>query len=364
MTGSQIISNLEDSNHLYHVTKVFNNSDKIIIVSPFLSSNLNELLSRFDFSTLNEIDLITTFKPQTEEQITKPFILKDYFEYFSQYYPKAKTKLHIDNELHGKIFFGTKNGKKTLVLGSANFTNNGLQKNHEWSFLIREQSSIDSLIEEVFGCIEYLDVTYTQIKKACQFADVYNRNNPDWMKQTDIHSDILEDVYTVEDKDNDNPQYFLKPMGVTENPILLEDHRPFNDLHENLHFSKKRPKGVKKGDIVITVAVTAGALISHYKVTGSLNQVTEQEIQAAPWKERWPWYIEARNLSTEFGEKWWEYNLQKKALLEEFLDRYPESHVTVAGGRTLGTLNFGSDKVLITKEFGDFLISKIEALLK
>jgi len=182
------------------------------------------------------------------------------------------------------------------------------------------------------------------------------------MKQEyqDIISDILESVYSVEDVSNNDPQYFLKPVGVTESPILLEDQRDFSELHQNLHFSKRKPKGVRKGDVLITVAVTAGALLSYFKVTGGLQEVTEDEILRDSWKERWPWYMEGRNLSPKFGAQWWIHNIQRKDVFNEFLELYPGIPVTSAGGFSLGTLNYGGDKVKITKEFGDFLISKIE----
>ena len=44
---------------------------------------------------------------------------------------------------------------------------------------------------------------------------------------------------------------------------------------------------------------------------------------------------------------------------EEFEELYPDVPVTYVGGFSLGTLNRGNDKVRITEEFGDFLISKI-----
>ncbi len=56
-----------------------------------------------------------------------------------------------------------------------------------------------------------------------------------------------------------------------------------------------------------------------------------------------------------------EYDLDRKLLLEEFLDEYPDAAVTGAGAKTLGTLNYGSDKVEVTKLFAEFLISKIDA---
>lgn len=268
-------------------------------------------------------------------------------------------KLHIDNHLHGKLYLTITNSIRTLILTSANFTRNGLCNNHEWGLAVNEGSVIDELINDLFESIEYQDVTYTQVKRACLFAEQYKREHPEWTKKPNISSDILESVYSVENTSNTNPKYFLKPVGVTESPILLKDQRDFSDLHQNLHFSKKKPKGVRKGDVLITVAVTAGSLLSYFKITGGLQEVTKDEILRDEWKERWPWYMEGRNLSPDFGSQWWTHNIQRRDMLNEFLEIYPGVPVTYAGGFTLGTLNYGGDKVRITKDFGDFLISKI-----
>ena len=149
-----------------------------------------------------------------------------------------------------------------------------------------------------------------------------------------------------------------------ERSILLKDQRDFSNLNQNLHFSKKKPKGVKKGDVLITFAVTAGSLLSFFKVTGGLQEVTKDEILRDGSKERWPWYLAGRNSSPGFGGQWWIHNIQREDVRKEFLELYPDTPVTSAGGFTLGAINFGADKVQITKEFADFLISKIKDAVK
>ncbi|RLA22898.1 MAG: hypothetical protein DRQ62_07235, partial [Gammaproteobacteria bacterium] len=74
------------------------------------------------------------------------------------------------------------------------------------------------------------------------------------------------------------------------------------------------------------------------------------------------WHIEGRNFSLNYGGSWWQYNLDRKLLLDLFLELQPNQPVTQAGAYTLGTLNFGSDKVEITKPFAEFLITKINEI--
>lgn len=360
----KMVSNT-DGSHLEELRDLFRlNATRLVIVSPFLALNFKELLGKFDFNNIEAVELVTTFKPKDPEQLTKPYILKEYFEHFLNNYPKINAKLHVDNDLHGKIYISTNNEHHVAILGSANFTRNGLCNNHEWGVKINDDGVIGNIIEDLFNSIEYQEVTYGQIKKSCLFANQYEKDHPEWKKKPDIFSDILENIYSTENVSNTDPQYFLKPIGHTESPVLLKEQRDFSDLHQNLHFSKKKPKGVRKGDIVITVAVGGGALLSYFKVTGGLQHVTDDEIATDIWKERWPWYMEGRNQSQQFAGRWWIHNIQRKNALTEFLEKFPSIPVTQAGGFNLGTLNRGNDKVRITKEFGEFLISKIEESVK
>lgn len=359
MSEIKMISNT-DRNHLDELKCLFKlRANRLIIASPFLASNIKELLKEFTFDNVKSIELVTTLKPKDPEQLTKPNVLKEYFEYFMSEYPNIKVKLHVDNHLHGKIYISTHESKHLAILGSANFTRNGMCINHEWGVSINDNNVIDEIVEDLFDAIEYPDVTYNQIKRACLFAEQNAKNNPEWTMKPEIVGDILDAVYTVDDSSNTDPQYFLKPIGHSESPVNIEDEDDFSELHQNLHFSKKKPKGVKKGDVVITTGVGCGSLLSYFKVTGGLQHVTDDEIFKDDWKERWPWYMEGRNQAPEFSGSWWVHNVERKDALDEFLEKYPSTPVTQAGGYSLGTLNMGSDKVRITKEFGEFLISKI-----
>lgn len=361
MPDITMVANSE-KNHLDALKKlIIRKANRLLIASPYLATNFKALLNEFNFENIEIIELITTFKANDPEQLSKPNTLKEYFEFFPTNYPNVKTRLHIDNLLHGKIYITSKEENHIAILGSANFTRNGLCHNHEWSLSIKENEVIDNIIDDLFNSIEYEDVTYNQIKRSCLFADQFKRDNSGWNKQPEIASDFLKIIYSVDESANLEPKYFLKPIGVTDEPVLLEDKRNFSEIHQNLHFSKRKPSGVKKGDIVITVGVGGGALLTYFKVTEGLEYATANEIEKEAWKERWPWYMEGRNQSPEFAKKWWEHNLQINSLLEQFLETHPSIPVTKAGGFGLGTLNFGSDKVRITKEFGDYLIKKIHA---
>ncbi|WP_111806826.1 phospholipase D family protein [Aeromonas allosaccharophila] len=340
-------------------TTIKNCDDRLIIVSPYLADDMKSFLSNFDFSSIQKIELITTFKPRDIEQIRKPFQLRDFYNFFDEKHPSISTKVHIDNNLHGKLYFSL-GRRKELILTSGNFTPNGFFHNHEWGVLITDTEVIYDALNQVYELIEFQDVTRFQVERACQFADVYLGKNPHWLINEKIDYDILSSVYSDSDSNNNDPKYYLKPIGHKEAPITLEERRDFSDLHQNLHFSKKKPKGIKKGDVIITTAVGAGSLLSYFKVTSGLRSVTESQIKNNPWMERWPWYLEGKNNSVNFGGKWWEHNLRRQDMLSEFNTKYPGQPVTSAGGLTLGTINMGSDKVQLSELFAKFLISKIQ----
>lgn len=332
---------------------------RLVFVSPFLAQEVEVLLREIPLEQVTAVDLVTTLRPGDPEQVTKPRILRAWFDYFREHYPHVALKIHVDNSLHGKIYIAETDAGRQMLLTSANFTNSGMTRNHEWGLVVDKDELISQVIEEVYAAIEYPEITYHQIERACLFAEQYQRMHPDWLKRPDIYSDILETIYSDDDGSNPDPQYFLKPIGTTEEPVLLEDRADYSDLHQDLHFSKRKPSGVRKGDIVITTAVGPGALLSYFKVTGGLEQVTEERLKQEPWLERWPWFMEGRNQTPRFGKDWWQHNLRRQDLLQEFLSQFPGQPVTGAGGFTLNTLQQGSDKVRITKEFGDFLIQKI-----
>lgn len=332
---------------------------EFIIVSPFLASEMEAFLDEFDFKNLRCIDLITTFKPKDTEQLTKPFQLKTFLSYFKNRYPQIKVSIHVNNDLHGKLYI-SKSHEKRMIVTSANFTRNGMSINHEWGIILKNEDVIEAALEEVYSGIDYAEISAHQIDKACLFAEGNIKENPHWNKKPVITSDILKSVYSDFSSENSDPKFFLKPIGTSENPITLAGQQDFSGLHQKLHFSKKKPLGVRKGDYIITTAVGAGSLLSYFKVTGSIQLVAEEQIRKEPWLERWPWFVEGRNHSTNFGRCWWEHNLKRQSLLEEFKDKFPGVPVTHAGGFSLGTINMGNDKVRITKEFADFLIGKIQ----
>ncbi|MGL1919792.1 MAG: phospholipase D family protein [Hyphomicrobiales bacterium] len=353
MLTSNIVENHKDS-----VQKILSECDDgFVIVSPFLASKMDSFLDEFDFSGVQRLDMITTFKGRDVEQLTKPFQLRNFLNYFKNNYPKMKVYIHINNKLHGKLYISAALIKKMIVT-SANFTMNGMHKNHEWGVVVEDPDIVKEALEEVLESIEYPELTLNQLNKACMFAEANIKVNPDWEQKIKITSDILKSVYSDADPQNDDPQYFLKPIGHTKKPITLDGRENFSNLHQELHFAK-RPSGVRKGDFIITTAVGAGSLLSYFRVTGGIQEVTRKQLENNLELKRWPWFVEGRNNSVKFGKAWWLHNIRRQDILEEFKNLYPGTTVTFVGGFGLGTIKMGNDKVRISQEFGKFLINRI-----
>jgi phosphatidylserine/phosphatidylglycerophosphate/cardiolipin synthase-like enzyme len=146
MPELRMVSN-SGKDHLEELREMLSGEVKrLIIASPFLAQNIPELLNDLPFSGIESLELITTFKPKDTEQLTKPIVLREFFEYFSAKHPEIKVQVHIDNLLHGKIYIAISQLSRSMIISSANFTRSGLCNNHEWGLAINDNSVIDDVI--------------------------------------------------------------------------------------------------------------------------------------------------------------------------------------------------------------------------
>jgi HKD family nuclease len=355
-----LISNSHGS-HKNSLAKLISLCDtRLVIVSPFLASNMCVMLANFDFSKTKIVELITTFKKNDPEQVIKPFQLDDFFTFFKKNHPEITVKVHINNDLHGKLYFSLSSEGNQLIITSANFTQNGLVHNHEWGVEIQNDDIIYQALEEVFATLSVESISHIQIRKACEFAGYYKDKFDTWKDERVVDFDILSKITALIEKKKD-PKYFLKPIGSTEDPIHFSDKEDFSDKQQELHFSKKKPLSVNIGDILITTGVGSNALISYFSVTGSPIKATDEEMEREVWRKRWQWSVEGLNRSRNFSKNWWKHKLLRNDLVMEFTSLNPDIALTKAGNKTLGAFNFGADKIQITEEFAQFLIDKIEA---
>ena len=117
---------------------------------------------------------------------------------------------------------------------------------------------------------------------------------------------------------------------------------------------RSNPKNMQKGDVLLLHSVGPSSIVGYYVVTS--DEAVQEKIDD---NDRWPWKVTADCHSSKFSMCWWDYELKTQELVKEFRNLYPGSHITAAGGDTLGAIQRGSDKVEITKDFAQFVISRI-----
>lgn len=362
----KLINNLSSTeNHSTRMIKLFGDSDTVILTSPFLMADFADFFGEINFSQLNKFHLITKLSPNSLEQFKKISSLVSLVEFPDIRDRKVECQISINNKLHGKIYIFKKcDNYISAIISSANFTKSGLSGNHEWGVEISDKDDIKNLEQSIFDSIEYLNLTFDNIHHMQQVANDFSKHHP-LTEERYMGPNLIDHISTSNwtSQLDDTINYWLKPIGVSDDPI--KEGTPFNNVNAikgDLNFSKLRPTGVKPNDILIAYGVGTTKILSVYRVTSFPEYVTEEDIQEVDWYERWPWYITGLNLTPTFGGSWWTHNLYINGLREQFLNANEEGEITKVGGKTLGGLNFGKDKLKLSPDFAKFIINKVVAI--
>lgn len=358
----EIIDNIDNkNNHLAKFKQLLSDTFEVIMASPFLMEDFSPLFSNIDLSSLKSIHLITTLPPNTIDQIGKVNALSSFHELSQNNKTDISLRISLNNKLHGKVYiFKLTNGSYTALLSSANLTNKGLSRNHEWGVLLSDEDKEISKIEKNLLSTIEKDISMNDlflfqkvISKYISKHDIKPENvdlNLFGMIPPKLLSNLL-----ISEVGN----YWLKPVGTSKEPI--EKSRVFDKNVDKMYFSKRgRPDDVKIGDILIVYAAGRRKILSIYQVNSFPKKITNEEMKKEPWTERWPWYFEVINLTPSFGKKWNSYSLFLKTVKKEFLSQYPEEAFTANGSKTLGALSYGHDRLMLNPTFAKFIISIVE----
>ena len=342
---TEIINNLTRKNHFDRLVSNFKKSDEIVIVSPFISTDKNF----FPFNKLKQLQkmtLVTTLKSKSLDQYNKVPIFKNLYDYCNK--NSVELNILIENSLHGKIYISKKNGLSSeAIITSANFTNNGLRLNNEWGTIIFDSEIIKNLEENILSRVVLKPLTE---KKVDQFLKILKKN-PLPKNTNPIDVDLMGEIPIKKNplRVNDKINYWLKPIGVSGDPISFDEI--FDEIDKDLHFSKLKPVGVKIDDILISYAVEHKNILSIYRVKSEVKSTGKKN-------DRWPYYVVGENLTPFYGQEWSNYGIgisnQKTEVLENGL-----FNITPSGKNSYGSLMRGADKLRITPEFGQYLIDKI-----
>ena len=245
--------------------------------------------------------------------------------------------------LHAKVFIT--DGK--CLITSANLTKTAFSKRHEIGVFLDEEEAVDAI---------------TIFKEW-------------WEKSENVSADLLQSIVTMGSTSKEemggnglpflwdlpevprNINYWLKPVGVTDDPIT-EDQLFDSEDHDH-HFAVE-PTGVRIGDILIAYGIGAKRLLSVYKVTSEGELVPESDREE--WMKRWPWFVTSINLTQNFGRNWATHNIYASSILRDYLSENPHGFITKRRGKTLGALSWGIDKINLDPEFSRYVLRAFTAL--
>lgn len=256
--------------------------------------------------------------------------------------------VQIDNRLHGKIYISLKSGAPLQgIITSANFTNSGLEINHEWGVLIDETSHLIQLISEI-NSVQSRVLSIQELGEIIKRIDAFSQASPT-PKEPKISLTLSDILNKKKQTVTSDKRYFIKPVGVSDEPFL--EHRRLSKDIQELHFSKRKPASVRVGDILICYGVGTAKLLGYF-------EVIEGPYYLEGTSSRWPWEVKAKNLCPEYSEKWNIFNNTISTIQDSYYEFLPITKNNQ--GRTLGALNFGADKIQLTEEFANHVINIIE----
>ena len=342
------VVNNNTNSHLDEVRDLMANSNMALIASPFISLTAIDKIKNWLTSGFLELTLITTLKEKDPDQLRKVPVLIELF--WLKKSRGFRMTVKIDNQLHGKVYIGMRDENYTgAIVTSANFTDNGLENNHEWGIFFNDQKEISNMHQQIVKDAS-LELTEKALMKMKQWID----DNP----KEDVKSPSIDvsfiDMIEKPIVNKASLTYWLKPLGKSPDPV--PPTRLFGEGEHQITFTTKNPRGIAEGDILLVYSVVSQQMISVFEATDKRGVLTEFD---NPGDECWPNYIWCKNLSPEYGANWPVKGLTFRKLREEFLKRYPTKSVLPSGNKLNG-MQWGADHIKCTPEFAKYVLVRIK----
>ena len=347
------VVNNSTNNHLDEIKDLLANSNEALIASPFISPTAIGNMKNWLTSGFQELSLITTLKEKDPDQLRKVPVLMELFRL------KKTLGFHltvkIDNQLHGKVYIGKKDSNYTgAIVTSANFTENGLENNHEWGFYVNDQNVISDIHYQILedATVELAEKDLVNMKQWMEENHAEDVKSPtvDVSFIDMIEKPILERRATT----IGGVTYWLKPLGKSPHPV--PPTRLFGDEAHQITFTTKNPRGIANGDILLAYSVVSQQMISVFEATDKRGVLTKF---ANPGDERWPNYIWCKNLTPSYGANWPARGLTFSGLRDEFLKLFP-TYTILPSGNKLNGMQWGADHIKTMPEFGEFVVNRMK----
>ncbi|MFI8711990.1 restriction endonuclease PLD domain-containing protein [Brevibacillus brevis] len=339
----KILNNI-DSSHFNEIKDLVRDADEFYIISPYLMESFDVFFDEIIVpSEVKRIVLISTLRDNDPDLFKKANSLYSFS--VNCLTRMIAYRIHVDNKLHGKIYIASKEGSPIRgIITSANFTDRGLNHNHEWGIQIDDTTPLKQIITDISKVSSHA-LTHEELHNIIVKIDSFSQNGVPSAPKINLEINSFIKHKVVETKTD--IRYFIKPVGFSDEPF--ETTRTLSSGIEVMHFSKRRPNSVRIGDMLICYGVGTTKLLGYFEV------ISEPYI----WdeKSRWPWAVKAKNLSPKYSQSWMSFENTISSIQASFDSRFP---VTYVGGKTLGALQFGADKIRLSEEFANHLLSIID----
>lgn len=311
----------------------------VSLVSSDLMDRFNELLEL----TENEINIISPFigtqtatllanwlekNPTVVCNVITRFYREDFIERVSSIYGlerllNANANIYALINLHSKMYLFDSH---STIIGSANFTKGGFVSNHEICVIMDDEPEIAEKAQEYFfDLLEQIQaagdigrVTQEWIDEEKKYVPQLAANQKDKtvtysnekkkgveLKKI-VHPDLIETILENIGEANDSSMgYWLKFEGTGDdripNNLNYEEMKGSRKRDLKQTFFPRRPSGIKKDDTLFLTIVSYDELnqptpmiVGYAKTDGykKINVLDDAEIKDAPWKHRFPFYVE------------------------------------------------------------------------
>jgi hypothetical protein len=281
-----------NKNWLNHFLRELDNTNKVLLVSPFVTNTIvNHLLRNISGS---KVELITRYN------------LNDFRQKVSSLSALKKlvtngVKVKGIQGLHSKVYTFD---LKSTIIGSANFTSGGFFNNYEFGIKSYDPDTIKKSVL-YFESLWILDPEVLTVDKIVEWEEELKNSGsiplidslPDYGKKASFQG-------------GEGRHYFIKLFGKTDNRESLDftarEEIERSHCHWALTFSGKkgRPRKYNEGDIVYMARMLHGTDYSIFGKGVTLRHEDERDIASdddikeIEWKDEWPIYIRVYN--TEF----------------------------------------------------------------
>lgn len=343
-----IITNNDKQNHMGKLVQMSEQSNTMIIVSAFLADDLVKMFEHM--KTIKEVTIYTNLSGYSDGA-DKVIALYKFCDYCKE--KKINLVIKSDDYLHGKAYLFYRKTNEALepkgfIVSSGNFTENGMRYNNEFgvmSYDVIQQNILANLIND----LKTYDITEEQLSILVVEANEHK-------KKVKLISPIpkfdVDKYVNLKPSKNNKKQvkYFLKPLGTAERPF--EEGRTLKEVDE-IGFGDI-VKTIHRRDVFLCHATGPQMIVGYYMVDSD-----KQYTHKIDDDDRWPHKFKVISKSIPFSKNWWKYKLKTKELVEDFLIKNPGEHITKSGGDTIGSLNFGSERIELTEKFARYIIERI-----